>query len=63
MNKVLMEECGIREEEEEAVEEVGLGSEEGGSRGEKMATWAPVGVPKQNKVTCIGRICNEVRLI
>jgi len=62
MNEVLMEECGIREEEteeEEAVEEVGLESKVGENRGEKMATWAPVGVPKQNTVTCIGRICNE----
>jgi hypothetical protein len=24
--------------------------------------WTPVGLPKQNKVVCIGRICNEVRV-
>jgi len=24
--------------------------------------WTPVGLPKQSKVVCVGRICNEVRL-
>ena len=25
--------------------------------------WTPVGLPKQSKVVCVGRICNEVRYI
>lgn len=25
--------------------------------------WAPVGVPRQNTVRCVGRICNEVRML
>ena len=25
--------------------------------------WAPVGIPKQNTVRCVGRICNEVRFL
>ena len=25
--------------------------------------WTPVGLPKQNKVVCVGRICNEVRRV
>lgn len=33
----------------------------GGSRNDVM--WTPVGLPKQNKVVCVGRICNEVRLV
>ncbi len=32
---------------------------EGGSHNGVM--WTPVGLPKQNKVVCVGRICNEVR--
>jgi len=26
------------------------------------ATWTPVGLPKQNTVVCVGRICNEVSI-
>lgn len=33
---------------------------DGGSRNDVL--WTPVGLPKQNKVVCVGRICNEVRL-
>lgn len=25
--------------------------------------WAPVGIPRQNTVRCVGRICNEVRML
>ena len=25
--------------------------------------WTPVGLPKQSKVVCVGRICNEVRYV
>lgn len=31
---------------------------DGGSRNDVL--WTPVGLPKQNKVVCVGRICNEV---
>ncbi|EJK56207.1 hypothetical protein THAOC_23953, partial [Thalassiosira oceanica] len=59
---------GVRTEEEEMLE-MDLGGEDGGGRdgakdgGEKdgfVGTWTPVGVPKQNTVVCVGRICNEV---
>ncbi|KAK1748756.1 DNA polymerase alpha subunit B [Skeletonema marinoi] len=26
------------------------------------STWAPVGIPRQNTVRCVGRICNEVNI-
>ena len=32
-----------------------------GSSDEVLGIWVPVGLPKQNKVLCVGRICNEVR--
>ena len=27
------------------------------------STWAPVGIPRQNTVRCVGRICNEVSMV
>ena len=35
------------------------GNNDDGSHNDVM--WTPVGLPKQNKVVCVGRICNEVR--
>ena len=32
------------------------------SEGNGIGTWMLVGLPIQNKVLCLGRICNEVRL-
>jgi hypothetical protein len=40
--------------------------EEDGGRNDNSSTavmWTPVGLPKQNKVVCVGRICNEVRRV
>lgn len=60
---------GIKSEDDEFIEaadgavkgEVKV-KEEKGEGGDKFdSLWTPVGLPKQNKVICVGRICNEVR--
>ena len=60
---------GVRTEEEEMMEMDFVTGGGGGGRGNNDAendgegfvgTWTPVGVPKQNTVVCVGRICNEV---
>ena len=37
------------------------GGTNGGGKvgGGRYATWTPVGLPKQNSVVCVGRVCNE----
>ena len=37
----------------------GTADGEGGGGRRQRATWTPVGLPKQNEVLCVGRICNE----
>jgi len=61
MNDVLCEGYGVKTEEEEMLAAVD------GVEGDKKeveektikGTWTPVGMPKQNTVLCVGRICNE----
>lgn len=47
----------IKSEEEEMVDCMDGVKDEGG----EFSNWTPVGIPKQGKVLCVGRICNEVR--
>lgn len=69
MNNAICEMYSYKSEEDEMMElsmEDGMTipsttKEEGEGRNDVM--WTPVGLPKQNKVVCIGRICNEVRYI
>jgi len=59
MNGHICEKYGIKNEDEEMVESmdgVVVKSEE---KEGKIGTWTPVNVPKQHKVLCMGRICNE----
>lgn len=67
MNDAICDKWSIKNEDEEMIEAMeGVVKEKGGSEkdgeeeGKKLATWVPVGLPKQNKVLCVGRICNEV---
>eukprot|EP00581_Thalassiosira_minuscula_P019634 CAMPEP_0183723324 /NCGR_PEP_ID=MMETSP0737-20130205/14933_1 /TAXON_ID=385413 /ORGANISM="Thalassiosira miniscula, Strain CCMP1093" /LENGTH=749 /DNA_ID=CAMNT_0025953585 /DNA_START=59 /DNA_END=2308 /DNA_ORIENTATION=- len=56
MSDAICERYNIKSEDEEMVECMeGIKSENKGDFG----TWTPVGLPKQNKVLCVGRICNE----
>ena len=65
---------GIKDEDEEILaaldgggggvvvvvkEEEGTADGSGKDGGRGYATWTPVGLPKQNEVLCVGRICNE----
>ena len=66
MNTVICDRFGIKSEEDEMIEAMeGVVKTEGGgekkSGGEEFdSLWTPVGLPKQNKVVCVGRVCNEV---
>ena len=58
---------GVKTEEEEMLEmDCTAGGRDDANDGEAkggdgfVGTWTPVGVPKQNTVVCVGRICNEV---
>mmetsp|Transcript_34652 Transcript_34652/g.73024 ORF Transcript_34652/g.73024 Transcript_34652/m.73024 type:complete len:750 (-) Transcript_34652:180-2429(-) len=55
MSNAICESNGIKSEEEEMIECMDGVKSEGGD----FSTWTPVGLPKQNKVLCVGRICNE----
>ena len=58
MSNAICDAYKIKNEDEEMVECMeGVKGEDNG-----MGTWTPVGLPMQNKVLCVGRICNEVRL-
>lgn len=55
MNNAICDKYKIKDEDQEMIEAVdGIKSEDNG-----LGTWVPVGLPKQNKVLCVGRICNE----
>eukprot|EP00584_Thalassiosira_punctigera_P006405 CAMPEP_0172531780 /NCGR_PEP_ID=MMETSP1067-20121228/5038_1 /TAXON_ID=265564 ORGANISM="Thalassiosira punctigera, Strain Tpunct2005C2" /NCGR_SAMPLE_ID=MMETSP1067 /ASSEMBLY_ACC=CAM_ASM_000444 /LENGTH=762 /DNA_ID=CAMNT_0013316197 /DNA_START=113 /DNA_END=2401 /DNA_ORIENTATION=- len=55
MSDAICAEYNIKSEEEEMVECMdGVKGEES-----EFGTWMPVGLPKQNEVLCVGRICNE----
>ena len=68
MNNAICEMYSYKSEEDEMMElsmENGMTipsttKEEGEGTNDVM--WTPVGLPKQNKVVCVGRICNEVRV-
>lgn len=61
----------IKSEDDEMIEamdgiksEVKSENEVSGADGDGIDTlWTPVALPKQSKVLCVGRICNEVRFI
>ncbi|KAL3776366.1 hypothetical protein ACHAW5_004241 [Stephanodiscus triporus] len=59
---------GFMDEDEEVLAQLdGIVKDEDGREGTadgrggrgRCATWTPVGLPKQNEVLCVGRICNE----
>jgi len=55
MSNAICDAYKIKNEDEEMVECMeGVKGEDNG-----MGTWTPVGLPMQNKVLCVGRICNE----
>ncbi len=68
MNTVICDKFGIKSEEDEMIEamegvvktEGGGENKKGGGEEEFDSLWTPVGLPKQNKVVCVGRVCNEV---
>ncbi len=66
MNNAICEMYSYKSEEDEMMElsmENGLISSSGTEgEGRNDVMWTPVGLPKQNKVVCVGRICNEVRV-
>lgn len=71
MNNVICNTYNIKSEEDEMIEAMDNPSsskepeiknengEEGGKKEEEFSLWTPVGLPKQSKVVCVGRICNE----
>ena len=76
MNSIICQKYNIKSEEDEMIEAMdGIVKTEntttsgtttggrGGEGGEEEVSslWTPVGLPKQSKVICVGRICNEVR--
>eukprot|EP00571_Detonula_confervacea_P012384 CAMPEP_0172302316 /NCGR_PEP_ID=MMETSP1058-20130122/4034_1 /TAXON_ID=83371 /ORGANISM="Detonula confervacea, Strain CCMP 353" /LENGTH=749 /DNA_ID=CAMNT_0013012741 /DNA_START=64 /DNA_END=2313 /DNA_ORIENTATION=- len=61
MSRTICDTFGIKNEDEEMIESMDgvVKSETSENGGDKISTWTPVGLPKQNKVLCVGRICNE----
>ena len=74
MNNVICNTYNIKSEEDEMIEAMdnpkssepeikNENGEEEVKKDEEFSLWTPVGLPKQSKVVCVGRICNEVRVI
>ena len=72
MNSIMCQKYNIKSEEDEMIEAMdgivktenntNVVSGEGNGKEEEVSSlWTPVGLPKQSKVICVGRICNEVR--
>mmetsp|Transcript_23933 Transcript_23933/g.57731 ORF Transcript_23933/g.57731 Transcript_23933/m.57731 type:complete len:747 (-) Transcript_23933:110-2350(-) len=60
MDRAICEGHGIRSEDDEMIDAMdGVVKREKKGEDEIDALWTPVGLPKQNKVLCVGRICNE----
>eukprot|EP00970_Alexandrium_tamarense_P000673 scaffold71_cov174-Alexandrium_tamarense.AAC.7 len=56
MSDSICEKYNIKSEEEEMLKYEHVSAE---VVDDNMACWTPVGIPKQGKVVCVGRICNE----